>query len=125
MLFFVCFKQRTAYEMRISDGSSDVCSSDLTARRDVRLFDLGQEGQGIVHVVGPELGLSQPGMTIVCGDSHTCTHGALGAMAWGIGSSELLHVLATQTIQQRRPKRLRVTFEIGRASGRERVCHYV
>src|SRR3546814_15788676 len=122
MLFFVCFKQRTAYEMRISDGSSDVCSSDLTARRDVRLFDLGQEGQGIVHVVGPELGLSQPGMTIVCGDSHTCTHGALGAMAWGIGSSELLHVLATQPIQQRRPKRMR---EIGRASWRESVCQYV
>jgi 3-isopropylmalate/(R)-2-methylmalate dehydratase large subunit len=81
-----------------------------TARHHVRLFDLEQDGQGIVHVVGPELGLSQPGMTIVCGDSHTCTHGALGAMAWGIGSSELVHVLATQTTQQRRPKRMRVIF---------------
>ncbi len=83
---------------------------EQTRRHGVRLFDLGEDGQGIVHVVGPEMGISLPGTTIVCGDSHTCTHGALGAMAWGIGSSELLHVLATQTIQQRRPKRMRVTF---------------
>jgi 3-isopropylmalate/(R)-2-methylmalate dehydratase large subunit len=77
----------------------------------IRLFDLGEDGQGIVHVIGPELGISQPGMTLVCGDSHTCTHGALGAMAWGIGTSELVNVLATQLLQQRRPKRMRITFD--------------
>ncbi len=81
------------------------------ARTGIRLFDLGQEGQGIVHVVGPEMGISLPGATIVCGDSHTCTHGGLGALAFGIGSSELTHVLATQTLVQRKPKRMRVRFE--------------
>jgi len=75
---------------------------------DVRLFDLGAKEQGIVHVIGPELGLSQPGMTIVCGDSHTATHGAMGALAFGIGTSEVEHVLATQCLLQGRPK----TFEI-------------
>jgi len=77
----------------------------------IRLFDIGEPGQGIVHVVGPELGLSLPGCLLVCGDSHTCTHGGVGALAFGIGSSELSHVLATQTLVQRRPKRLRVRFE--------------
>jgi 3-isopropylmalate/(R)-2-methylmalate dehydratase large subunit len=69
----------------------------------VRLFDLGEPGQGIVHVIGPELGLTLPGTLLVCGDSHTCTHGGMGALAFGIGSSEVVHVLATQTIVQRRP----------------------
>ncbi|MFH8492407.1 3-isopropylmalate dehydratase large subunit [Streptomyces longisporoflavus] len=68
------------------------------AEFDVELYDLGHEDQGIVHVIGPQLGLTQPGMTIVCGDSHTSTHGALGAMAFGIGTSEVEHVLATQTL---------------------------
>lgn len=77
----------------------------------VRLFDLGETGQGIVHVMGPELGLSLPGTTVVCGDSHTCTHGGLGALAFGIGTSELVHVFATQTLVQRKPKRMRVRFE--------------
>ena len=77
----------------------------------IRIFDLGQDGQGIVHVIGPELGLSLPGVTIVCGDSHTCTHGAVGALAFGIGSTELVHVLATQTIVQRKPRRMRARFE--------------
>jgi len=77
----------------------------------VRLFDLGQPGQGIVHVIGPELGLTLPGTLLVCGDSHTCTHGGMGALAFGIGSSEVVHVLATQTIVQRRPKKMRVTFD--------------
>ncbi len=77
----------------------------------VRLFDVGEPGQGIVHVIGPEQGISLPGTTVVCGDSHTCTHGALGALAWGIGSSEVVHVLATQTLAQRRPRTMRVTFE--------------
>jgi 3-isopropylmalate/(R)-2-methylmalate dehydratase large subunit len=81
----------------------------------VRLFDLGEPGQGIVHVIGPELGLSLPGALIVCGDSHTCTHGGMGALAFGIGSSEVTHVLATQCLIQRRPKRMRVRFEGGGA----------
>ena len=77
----------------------------------IRLFDLGQPGQGIVHVIGPELGLTLPGTPLVCGDSHTCTHGGMGALAFGIGSREVVHVLATQTMVQRKPKRMRVTFE--------------
>ncbi len=82
-----------------------------TREAGIRLFDVGERGQGIVHVIGPELGLSLPGTLIVCGDSHTCTHGGLGALAFGIGSSELSHVLATQTLVQRRPKTMRVRFE--------------
>jgi len=75
----------------------------------VRLHPLGDIEQGIVHVVGPQLGLTQPGMTIVCGDSHTSTHGAFGAIAFGIGTSEVEHVLATQTLMQARPKTMAVT----------------
>jgi 3-isopropylmalate/(R)-2-methylmalate dehydratase large subunit len=74
----------------------------------IRHYDLDNRKQGIVHIIGPELGLTQPGMTIVCGDSHTATHGALGALAFGIGTSEVEHVLATQTLRQTRPK----TFEL-------------
>ncbi len=70
----------------------------------IRLHPTGDAGQGIVHVIGPQLGLTQPGLTIVCGDSHTSTHGALGALAFGIGTSEVEHVLATQTLPQQRPK---------------------
>src|SRR3546814_498292 len=77
----------------------------------IRLYDLGEPGQGIVHVIGPELGITLPGTLVVCGDSHTCTHGGVGALAFGIGSTEVLHVLATQTIVQQRPKRMRVNFE--------------
>jgi 3-isopropylmalate/(R)-2-methylmalate dehydratase large subunit len=75
----------------------------------VRLHPLGDIEQGIVHVVGPQLGLTQPGMTIVCGDSHTSTHGAFGAIAFGIGTSEVEHVLATQTLMQAKPKTMAVT----------------
>jgi 3-isopropylmalate/(R)-2-methylmalate dehydratase large subunit len=75
----------------------------------VRLHPLGDVEQGIVHVVGPQLGLTQPGMTIVCGDSHTSTHGAFGAIAFGIGTSEVEHVLATQTLPQARPRTMAVT----------------
>jgi 3-isopropylmalate/(R)-2-methylmalate dehydratase large subunit len=82
-----------------------------TSAAGIALFDIDEPGQGIVHVMGPELGLSLPGSTIVCGDSHTCTHGGLGALAFGIGSSELTHVLATQALIQRRPKTMRVRFE--------------
>ena len=76
----------------------------------VPVFSLGSETQGIVHVIGPELGLTQPGMTIVCGDSHTSTHGAFGALAFGIGTSEVEHVMATQTLVQRRPKTMRINY---------------
>jgi 3-isopropylmalate/(R)-2-methylmalate dehydratase large subunit len=86
-----------------------------TSASGITMFDVDQPGQGIVHVIGPELGLSLPGCLIVCGDSHTCTHGGLGALAFGIGSSELAHVLATQALIQRRPKTMRVKFE-GRMS---------
>ena len=74
----------------------------------IRLFDMDSENRGIVHVIGPEHGLTQPGMTIVCGDSHTSTHGAFGALAFGIGTSEVEHVLATQTLLQRKPKTMEV-----------------
>jgi 3-isopropylmalate/(R)-2-methylmalate dehydratase large subunit len=77
----------------------------------IRLFSMGDRNQGIVHIIGPELGLTEPGMTIVCGDSHTSTHGAFGALAFGIGTSEVEHVLATQTLPQRRPKTMRVTVD--------------
>jgi 3-isopropylmalate/(R)-2-methylmalate dehydratase large subunit len=77
----------------------------------VPVYSLGSERQGIVHVIGPELGVTQPGMTIVCGDSHTSTHGAFGALAFGIGTSEVEHVLATQCMVQRKPRSLRVRYE--------------
>ena len=77
----------------------------------VPLYETGSGREGIVHVIGPELGLTRPGMTIVCGDSHTSTHGAFGAIAFGIGTSEVEHVLATQTLPQRKPRTMRVRFE--------------
>src|SRR3954468_16167237 len=77
----------------------------------IPLYSLGSGRQGIVHVIGPELGVTQPGMTIVCGDSHTATHGAFGALAFGIGTSEVEHVLATQTLVQRKPKSMRIRYE--------------
>jgi 3-isopropylmalate/(R)-2-methylmalate dehydratase large subunit len=86
-----------------------------TAKHHVRLFGVDDPGQGIVHVVGPEQGLTLPGLLIVCGDSHTSSHGALGAYAFGIGASEVAHVLMTQTIWQRKPKRMRISVD-GRAA---------
>jgi 3-isopropylmalate/(R)-2-methylmalate dehydratase large subunit len=77
----------------------------------VALYGVGNEHQGIVHVIGPELGATQPGMTIVCGDSHTSTHGAFGALAFGIGTSEVEHVLATQTLLQRKPRTMEVRVD--------------
>ena len=76
----------------------------------IPIFSLGSDRRGIVHVIGPELGATQPGMTIVCGDSHTSTHGAFGALAFGIGTSEVEHVLATQTLAQKRPKTMRINY---------------
>ena len=77
----------------------------------IELHGTGSGSEGIVHVIGPELGLTQPGKTIVCGDSHTSTHGAFGALAFGIGTSEVEHVLATQTLNQQRPKTMLLEFE--------------
>src|SRR3954453_15731618 len=77
----------------------------------VPIYSLGSAHQGIVHVIGPELGVTQPGMTIVCGDSHTATHEAFGALAFGIGTSEVEHVLATQTLVQGKPKSMRIRYE--------------
>jgi 3-isopropylmalate/(R)-2-methylmalate dehydratase large subunit len=88
-----------------------------TAGHGVKLFGIGDPRQGIVHVVGPEQGLTLPGLLIVCGDSHTSTHGALGAYAFGIGASEVAHVLMTQTIWQKKPKRMRVTVDGTAAPG--------
>jgi 3-isopropylmalate/(R)-2-methylmalate dehydratase large subunit len=87
----------------------------LAGHNGIRFFDLGHKGQGIVHVMGPELGLVLPGVTLICGDSHTCTNGALGALAFGVGNSESAHALATQTLRQQKPKLMRVRFE-GRAA---------
>jgi len=81
---------------------------DLSAKSGVRFYDLGQPGQGIVHVMGPELGIVLPGLTVICGDSHTCTNGGLGALAFGVGSSESTHALATQTLRQQKPRRMRI-----------------
>src|SRR5262249_22438823 len=88
-----------------------------TARHRVKLFGLDDSRQGIVHVVGPEQGLTLPGLLVVCGDSHTSTHGALGAYAFGIGASEVAHVLMTQTIWQKKPKRMRIIVDGGVAPG--------
>ena len=76
----------------------------------IRLFPMGDPGQGIVHIIGPEQGLTLPGMTVVCGDSHTSTHGAFGALAFGIGTTEVAHVLATQCLLQRKPKTLAINL---------------
>src|ERR1700704_261856 len=76
----------------------------------VPVYSLGSDRQGIVHVIGPELGVTQPGLTIVCGDSHTATHGAFGALAFGIGTSEVEHVLATQCMVQSRPRSMRISY---------------
>ncbi|AWV08456.1 3-isopropylmalate dehydratase large subunit [Marilutibacter maris] len=81
------------------------------ARHGIELFDIDSPQRGIVHVIGPELGLTRPGMTIVCGDSHTATHGAFGALAFGIGTSEVGHVLATQCLLQRKPRTLAITVD--------------
>jgi len=100
-------------KFKILDGQAQAQLDRLESNcRDfgIELFALGSEGQGIVHVIGPELGLTLPGMTIVCGDSHTSTHGAFGALAFGIGTSEVSHVLATQCLLQSRPKTLAITI---------------
>src|SRR5213595_1900064 len=76
----------------------------------IPIYSLGSDRQGIVHVIGPELGVTQPGMTIVCGDSHTATHGAFGALAFGVGTSEVEHVLATQCLVASKPRSMRIVY---------------
>jgi 3-isopropylmalate/(R)-2-methylmalate dehydratase large subunit len=88
-----------------------VAMRENARRTGIRLFDVNDADQGIVHVVGPELGIALPGLTLVCGDSHTCTVGGVGALAWGIGTSEIEHVLATQTLALKRPGTMRVRLE--------------
>ncbi|MBX7268525.1 3-isopropylmalate dehydratase large subunit [Micromonospora sp. Llam7] len=108
------FQQRRGDLLTIADPTSRIQIETLRrncAEYGVRLHPLGDANQGIVHVIGPQLGLTQPGMTIVCGDSHTATHGAFGALAFGIGTSEVEHVLATQTLPQARPKTMAVTVD--------------
>ncbi len=83
----------------------------------VRLFDMNSKNQGIVHIIGPELGITQPGQTIVCGDSHTSTHGAFGTLAFGIGTSEVEHVLATQCMQQYKSKTMQIVVNGKRGKG--------
>ncbi|HEY3236780.1 MAG TPA: 3-isopropylmalate dehydratase large subunit [Polyangiaceae bacterium] len=104
--------------LQVLDTQSKAQLAELehnTTEFGIRLYALGDEKQGIVHVIGPELGLSQPGMTIVCGDSHTSTHGALGALAFGIGTSEVEHVLASQCLLQTKPRTMEVRVD-GRLS---------
>ncbi|MBV9464799.1 MAG: 3-isopropylmalate dehydratase large subunit [Solirubrobacterales bacterium] len=99
---------------RIRDSLSRVQVQTLErncAEFEIPVYSLGSEHQGIVHVIGPELGVTQPGMTIVCGDSHTATHGAFGALAFGIGTSEVEHVLATQCLVQSKPRSMRISYE--------------
>src|SRR5436309_12508950 len=103
----------TPIAARIRDELSRVQVQTLERNCDefgIPVYSLGSDHQGIVHVIGPELGITQPGMTIVCGDSHTATHGAFGALAFGIGTSEVEHVLATQTLQQVKPKSMRILY---------------
>ncbi len=104
----------TPVAARIKDELSRVQVQTLErncAEFGIPVFSLGSEHQGIVHVIGPELGVTQPGMTIVCGDSHTATHGAFGALAFGIGTSEVEHVLATQCLVQSKPRSMRVLYD--------------
>ena len=103
----------TPVAARIKDQLSRVQVETLEANCEefgIPIYSLGSEHQGIVHVIGPELGVTQPGMTIVCGDSHTATHGAFGALAFGIGTSEVEHVLATQCLVQNKPKSMRINY---------------
>jgi 3-isopropylmalate/(R)-2-methylmalate dehydratase large subunit len=104
----------TPVAARIKDELSRVQVQTLErncAEFGVPVYSLGSDRQGIVHVIGPELGVTQPGMTVVCGDSHTATHGAFGALAFGIGTSEVEHVLATQCLVQQRPRSMRISYE--------------
>ena len=105
---------RSGGRLRVIDAQASTQLKQLETNCEefgIELFDLDDSRQGIVHVIGPEQGLTQPGMTIVCGDSHTSTHGAFGALAFGIGTSEVSYVLATQTLLQRKPRNMEVSID--------------
>ena len=112
----------TPVAARIRDELSRVQVETLErncAEFGIPIYSLGSARQGIVHIIGPELGVTQPGMTIVCGDSHTATHGAFGALAFGIGTSEVEHVLATQTLAQPKPRSMRIRYDGSLGAGRD------
>lgn len=114
---------------RMPGGTAFITSTRESAlAAGIRLFDLGDSRQGIVHVVSPEQGIALPGVTLVCPDSHTCTIGALGALAWGIGSTEAAHALATKTLVVRKPKRMRIRFDGRLAPGvyaKDMILHLI
>ncbi|MEQ8353271.1 MAG: 3-isopropylmalate dehydratase large subunit [Leptospiraceae bacterium] len=116
-LTFATMDHNVSTRTRDWNGAGEISRIQMETLKDnceqnrIRLFDLNNEDQGIVHVIGPEMGLTLPGHTIVCGDSHTSTHGAFGALAFGIGTSEVEHVLATQTLQQRKSKNMLVRID--------------
>ena len=114
-LTFATADHSVSTDSRGADPSQSANQHVVALRRDtaqfgVKLFDIGQAGHGIVHVITPEMGIALPGLTVAIGDSHSCTHGALGALAWGVGQGELVHILATQTCVQHKPRTMRVTF---------------
>ncbi len=114
-LTFATADHSVSTDPRTADPDQNANAHVVNLRRDtrqfgVKLFDIGQAGHGIVHVITPEMGIALPGLTVAIGDSHTCTHGALGALAWGVGQGELVHILATQTCVQHKPRTMRVTF---------------
>ena len=111
--------------IRLESAAKQIGELERNAREfGFELLGLRDARRGIVHVIGPELGLTQPGMTIVCGDSHTSTHGAFGTLAFGIGTTEVAHVFATQCLLQRKPRTLAITVEgsLGPASARKTSC---
>ena len=115
---YVPTRGRTNADFADDERRQLVATLDANTRtHGITQFGLGDERQGIVHIIGPEQGITQPGLTMVCGDSHTSTHGALGAFAFGVGASEVGHVLATQSLWQRKPKRMRVSVEGERGIG--------
>ena len=114
-LTFATADHSVSTDPRSIDPSQSTNPHVVNLRRDsqtfgVKMFDIGEAGHGIVHVITPEMGLALPGLTVAIGDSHTCTHGAVGALAWGVGQGELVHILATQTCVQHKPRTMRVTL---------------
>ena len=114
---------------QMPSGKDFITATRNSARRaDIELFDLDSQFQGIVHVISPELGIALPGSTVVCPDSHTCTLGGIGALAWGIGSSEAEHAMATNTLRVKKPKTLRVNFEGAKPPGvtaKDMILHLI
>ena len=114
---------------QMPSGKDFITATRSSARRaDIELFDLDSQFQGIVHVISPELGIALPGSTVVCPDSHTCTLGGIGALAWGIGSSEAEHAMATNTLRVKKPKTLRVNFEGAKPPGvtaKDMILHLI